>query len=244
MFFFSLGRAKHCGSKLVDKAIVKNVVTKLYPAKVYCGKSLVSQMESILQQTGLPELCEQWRTRQVEEGVLSDIYDGEVWKNFKWRNGSEFFNLERRYGLMLNVDWFQPFKRRSDYSVGVIYFVVLNLPRSERFKFQNVILGGIIPSLDSEPKLETFLGPCVDELNGLWKGVLISTSLYPLPLKVFAALICVAADIPATHKLCGFIGHPSYRACSKCFKYFPGGFGGKRTFHDFMIVFHGQREMA
>ena len=243
--FFPLGRAKHHGSKLVDKVILKNGVTKFYPVKVYCWKSLVSQMENILQQrTGLPELCKQWRTRQVEEGVLSDIYDGEVWKNFKWRDGSEFFNLERRYGLMLNVNWFQPFKRRSDYSVGVIYFVVLNLPRSERFKFQNVILGGIIPSLDSEPKLATFLRPCVDELNGLWKGVLISTSLSPVPLKVFAALICVAADIPPTRKVCGFVGHSAYRACSKCFKYFPGGFGEKKTFQDFMIIFHGQREMA
>ncbi len=56
-----------------------------------------------------------------------------------------FFELESWYGLMLNIDWFQPFKRRSDYSVGVIYFVVTNLPRSQRFNFENVILGGIIP---------------------------------------------------------------------------------------------------
>ena len=119
----------------------------------------------------MPELCEHWRSRQVGESVLNDIYDGEVWKNFKWRDGSHFFNLERRYGLMLNVDWFKPFKRRSDYSVGVIYFVVMNLPCSQRFKFENVILGGIIPSLEREPKLHTFFYPCVDELNGLWKRI-------------------------------------------------------------------------
>lgn len=44
---------------------------------------------------------------------------------------------------------FPAFKRRSDYSVGIIYFVIMNLPRSETFKFENVILGGIIPSLES-----------------------------------------------------------------------------------------------
>ena len=151
----------------------------------------------------MPELCEQWRTRQVEESVLSDVYDGEVWKNFKWKDGSRFFELERRYGLMLNVDWFQPFKRRSDYSVGVIYFVVMNLPRSQRFKFENVILGGIIPSLESEPKLHTFLDPCVDELNELWKGVPMSTSLTPVSLGIVAALLCVASDIPTSRKVCG-----------------------------------------
>ena len=164
---FPHGKAKHCGNKLVNKVILKNGVTKFYPLKVYCWKSIVSQLENILQRAGMTELCEHWRTRQVGESVLSDVYDGEVSKNFKWRDGSHFFSLERRYGLMLNVDWFQPFKRRSDYSVGVIYFVVMNLPRSQRFKFENVIIGGIIPSLESEPKLNTFLEPCVDELNGL-----------------------------------------------------------------------------
>ena len=81
--------------------------------------------------------------------MLSNVYDGEVWEKFKWKDGSHFFELECQYGLMLNVDWFQPFKRRSDYSVAVIYFVVINLPRCQRFKFENVILGGIIPSLET-----------------------------------------------------------------------------------------------
>ncbi|XP_044176728.1 uncharacterized protein LOC122946993 [Acropora millepora] len=134
---------------------------------------------------------------------------------------------------MLNVDWFHSFKRRSDYSVGVIYFLVMNLPRSQRFKFENVILGGIIPSLESEPKLLTFLDPCVDELNGLWKGILLSRILPPVPLRVVAALLCVAADIPATRKVCGFVGHSANRACSKCSKFFPGGFREKKDFSGF-----------
>ena len=33
----------------------------------------------------MTELCEHWSTRQVGESVLSDVYDGKVWKNFKWR---------------------------------------------------------------------------------------------------------------------------------------------------------------
>lgn len=230
---FPLGKAKHCNTKLVNKVILKNGITRFYPLKVYCWKSIISQLESILQREGFPDLCEHWRSRQVKELVLSDMYDGEVWKNFEWHDGTHFFDQERHYGLILNVDWFQPFKRRSDYPVGVIYFAVMNLPRSERFKFENIILGGIIPSLDSEPKLHTFLDPCVDELNALWKGVMISTSLTPVLLKVFAALLCVAADIPATRKFCGFVGHSANRACSKCFKYFVGGFGEKKDFSGF-----------
>ena len=69
------------------KVILKNGATKFYPLRVYCWKSIISQLESILQRTGIPELCEQWRTRQVEESVLSDVYDGEVWKNFMAQEG-------------------------------------------------------------------------------------------------------------------------------------------------------------
>lgn len=92
---FPLGKAKHCGNRLVNKVILKNGVTKYYPLKIYCWKSIISQLENILQRAGMTELCEHWRKRQVGESVLSDVYDGEVWKNFKWRDGSHFFNLER-----------------------------------------------------------------------------------------------------------------------------------------------------
>ncbi|CAB4046038.1 Hypothetical predicted protein, partial [Paramuricea clavata] len=72
---------------------------------------------------------------------------------------------------MLNFDYFQPMKHRNDYSVGVLYLVVLNLRRSERFKWENVIVVGIIPNMDQEPKsLNEFLRPLVDELKVLWKG--------------------------------------------------------------------------
>ena len=55
------------------------------------------------------------------------------------------------YGLMVNVDWFQPYKRRVDISVGVLYMVLMNLPRAQRFKRENVLLVGIIPSFKKEP---------------------------------------------------------------------------------------------
>ena len=48
----------------------------------------------------------------------------------------------------------------------------------------------------------------------------MSTSLSSVPLRVVAALLCVAADIPTTRKACGFVGHSANRACSKCFKLF------------------------
>ena len=178
-----------CGSRLV-KEVVINKTKYFYPIKVYCFNSIINQLENLLKRTGLPQKCEMWRNRETLEESMYDVYDGEVWKTFKWSDESVYFNQERRYGLMMNIDWFQPFKRRSDYSVGVIYFVLMNLPRKERFKFENIIIAGIIPSMDKEPNLNTFLEPIVDELQVLWRGIKLSNSLTSIPLTFVAALLC------------------------------------------------------
>ena len=49
--------------------------------------------------------------------------------------------------------------------------VLMNLPRAERFKPENVFLVGIIPG-PHEPKLNinTYLKPLVAELNALWEN--------------------------------------------------------------------------
>ena len=44
----------------------------------------------------------------------------------------------------MNVDWFQPYTHVCD-SVGAIYLIIQNLPRSERYKWENMILVGLIP---------------------------------------------------------------------------------------------------
>ena len=71
--------------------------------------------------------------------------------------------------LMLNIDWFCPFKH-GRYSMGAIYMCLMNLPREIRFKPENIILIGLIPG-PTEPKLtiDSFLKPLVDELMEFWK---------------------------------------------------------------------------
>lgn len=114
------------------------------------------------------EKCEKWRSNGTSgnyDDVLTDVYHGQLWKDFQKFNGEDFLNSPRNYGLMLNFDYFQPMKHRKDYSVGVLYLVLLNLPRSERFKWENVIVVGIVPSMEHEPKnLNEFLRPAVAEL--------------------------------------------------------------------------------
>lgn len=83
------------------------------------------------------ELLEQTRTHSAD--VMEDVQDGHIWKEF---SNSNFFDSKYNLGLMLNVDWFRPFKR-SQYKVAALMLSVLNLPREERFKKKWTILAGI-----------------------------------------------------------------------------------------------------
>ena len=62
-----------------------------------------------------------------------------------------------------------------------------------------------------------------DELLTAWTdGIPVHISK-PEPAKsliVRVALTCVACDIPATRKVCGFLGHRASLACNKCYKVF------------------------
>jgi hypothetical protein len=117
---------------------------------------------------------------------------------------------------MLNLDWFQSFDS-SQYSVKVIYEVICNLPRSERFKTPNILTLAMIPG-PNEPKLHQlnhYLGPIVDQFIELWKGINISTNKSSQK-HIQAAIICCACNISASRKLCGHISVLS--ACYRCEK--------------------------
>ena len=118
---------------------------------------------------------------------------------------------------MINMDWFQPFIN-SVYSVGVIYAVICNLPRCERFKPHNILTLAVMPG-PSELKLHEinhYLHPIINQLSQLWDGYDIKTHEYNNGNFVCGAIIGCSSDVPASQKLCGFIS-----ACAtyyRCYK--------------------------
>jgi len=208
-----------CGHKLLKEVITKTG-KKFYPIKSYCYYPLVKSMSSVLSQHNLIDQCEQWRSRNVQDNTLADIYDGRIWKEFMTYKGKPFLSMPYNLGLMLNCDWFQPFDL-STYSVGVLYLVILNLPRAIRFKPENVLIAGIIPG-PKEPSygaINSYLRPLVKELNHLWtEGFSMKHNDKTVVFR--AALLATVCDVPATAKLGGFVGHMSKNACWKCSKQF------------------------
>lgn len=225
---FSTGKySRPCGAKLMKRVILSDNKVDYYPLKLYCYKPISESLENLLRRDGVELDCNLWRHRKVPTGTYADVYDGKVWARFQNVGGKTFLADENNYALMVNCDWFQPFSRRSDLSIGVIYMTLQNLPRTVRFRRENLIIVGVIPSLQKEPEyLRYFLEPMTEELIQLWNpGKQIKTASYPDGILIRAALICVACDIPAARKFCGFMGHNATYGCSKCFKKFPGGVG-------------------
>ena len=227
-------RRTKCNEPLLKEVSLKSGETKLYPIKVYCYNSVINSLRHFLQRPGFALKCEMWRGRDIPKGYLADIFDGKIWKDWQYVNEQPYLASPRNFAFMLNVDWFQPFKH-SVYSVGALYMVLMNLPRAERFKPENVILVGVIPG-PHEPKLNinSYLQPLVAELNKLWTDGISVKAHGSMELEVFHdALLCVGCDVPAARKVCGFMGHASNRGCSKCTKFFPGSVNTKIDFSGF-----------
>ena len=196
-----------CNTLLMKSVRSNNGQDVLVPKKLYCYNSIKSALETMIQRKGFMQACRSWKHRDTIAGVKFDHFDGNIWRELQKQDGLAFMEDDYMLGLILNVDWFQPFKH-SQHSVGVMYVVVQNLPRDIRYKEHNVIILGVIPG-PKEPKetINTFLKPFIDELMDMFQGVQLKdhsacgSSLYR------AALLCVACDIPASRKTAGFPGH-------------------------------------
>ena len=145
---------------LLLEIVTKDKNKRLYPYLSYPYCSVIQALKNLVKKPGFIAACEiQWNQKSSPNKILCDISDGSIWNSIKLEDGTPFFSLPNNYGMILNVDWFQPFKHRS-YSVGVVYLAILNLPRDIRYKMENIIVVGIIQG-PFEPKgnINSYLAP-------------------------------------------------------------------------------------
>ena len=145
-----------------------------------------------------------------------------------------FLSQPNNLCLALNIDWFNPYKE-TQYSVGGIYLTILNLLRNERYQEENVLLVGMIPG-PKEPRqhINNFLSPLVKDMQVLFDGVSFTSVSGVTNITIRAFLACIACDLPATRKVCGFSNFNANFGCSKCLKRFPTSvFGSKPSYNGF-----------
>lgn len=213
-------RSQKCGARLLRQIVSSSGKPRHYPISIYCFKRLKATLQMLVSDSSFLEVCEYTRKQVfLENSVYRDVHDGKLWRELSDPDGTPFLSKPYRYGLLLNVDWFQPFKHVM-YSVGVMFITILNLPREERFKIKNVILVGIIPG-PKEPSLtmNSLLAPLVSDLLDLWEGVSFRIASGGFA-EVRCALLGVSCDIPAGRKVCGFLGHSANLGCTRCLQNF------------------------
>lgn len=221
-----VSRRSKCNTVLLKKVRVANKI-KLVPRKTYIYQSIKSSLKEMATRPGFLGICEKWRDRSMSMslGTLGDIYDGKIWKSLHHINGRPFLSVPNNLCLGLNIDWFNPFSE-TPYSAGAIYLTVFNLPRTERFKLENVILVGMIPGPKEPKNMNPFLTPFVNEMNELY--AFKNPSAFLSVSTIRAVISCVMCDLPATRKVCGFSSYNALQGCSKCLKQFPTAYFGAK----------------
>ena len=218
---------------LLKEIVLRSGKKKCYPFSVFPNACLVSSLKSLISRPGFYESCDHWRHDFVRNSsCFSDVYSGRLWNDFLQFDGQPFLSSRNNIALMLNIDWFQPFKHRV-YSIGVIYLAIMNLPREIRFKRENILLVGLIPG-PSEPSLtiNTYLTPLVADLLTLWDGVTVSTCDSGQQV-IRCALLCLGCDLPAGRKVSGFLSYSANLGCSRCYSNFGTGVFGKQDYSGF-----------
>tara|TARA_B110000881_G_C18591011_1_gene527951 strand:- start:147 stop:2789 length:2643 start_codon:yes stop_codon:yes gene_type:complete len=210
---------KTCRAPLIKEVLMADGKVKIYPLKTFCYNSIIEVLKQMMKRKHFFKKCTEWKTRVSPSNFMTDIYDGRIWQSFFGDGGK--YPGENYFGFLLNVDWFQPYKRRS-VSIGAIYLCCVNLPREERYKKENIIVVGIIPSMANggEPSnINSILDPLVEDLKRLFVGVEFET--FEKEKKTcYGLLIGCSSDIPANRKLCGFLSHAAIKGCSRCYKEF------------------------
>ena len=167
---------KPCDELLLN-VIKKGQKIEVKPKRVYYYYGIKASLNTMLlrEDMNLMTLCKCLSPAQKD--FMADITDGKVWNELVDKHVTAANFKGTFLGLLINIDWFQPYKHISC-SVGVIYAVIVNLPRTLRYKRENVIIIGIIPG-PKEPKkqINSYLGQFVKEMLEFADGIWFSTNL-------------------------------------------------------------------
>jgi hypothetical protein len=183
---------RRCNEPLADMVGGRPAVT----SRVFPYLSIEGQMRVILSRPDIVAAGDTWRARGHVEGFRSDVYDGDIWREFMDYEG-EAFLAGNGVALLLNTDGFQVATTRN-YTVDAIYLAILSLPRDLRYRRENMILVGLVPGGMESKGLQQFAKPMVDELLRLWEP--------DNSLGRRVAVLMIACDVPAARKLGGFSG--------------------------------------
>ena len=66
---------------------------RLVPRRIYIYYSIVESIQRLVSVPGFLKLCEEWRSRNVPTGWLTDIFDGKLWQDWMQIKDRPFLSI-------------------------------------------------------------------------------------------------------------------------------------------------------
>lgn len=219
----------YLGEKVVDTDKVVQCTTDkcsrqipvCKPSNFFVSLSIESQLQTYLKDDKFVNNVLSHRfNREVKHGVLSDIYDGEMYKKFS--SGSGILSSPYNFSYTFFTDGVAFGK--SNKTIWPIYLSINELPYEERTKY--LILAAVYAG-SKDPNQLYFLQPFVNEANKLsrtgisWvhKEKVVTSLVIPL---------CFVADSVARYQMLNFQTFHAYFGCTFCYQEAESVRGGVR----------------
>jgi hypothetical protein len=211
----------HCGEDRYHSC--NNPDARRSPRKYYQYIPLIPRLINMYRHPQTVELLSYRSTREATNHLIRDIFDGKHYRNLCRShvvvNGEtrpyNFFSLPTDIALGLSSDGFGLFKSRKKSCWPLIAFNY-NLKPHIRFRLENALCLGVIPGPHAPKDIGSFLGPLIDELEDLARGVPAYDSRSQHPFALRAYLIACFGDMLAVAKLMCMKGHNGKHPCRAC----------------------------
>ena len=101
-----------CNTVLMKKMTSANGTKNyLYTKRVYCYRSIKSSLEEMLLRAGFKDILH--HSHNKSNLLLADVCNSQIFRNFQDDLGNNYFADKRNQAIMLNIDWFNPFKTQN-----------------------------------------------------------------------------------------------------------------------------------
>ncbi|KAK3921825.1 hypothetical protein KUF71_011001 [Frankliniella fusca] len=171
---------------------------------------LVEQFQRLYQRPGFREKLQyKFNRKKVNAENIEDIYDSNVYKEAE----RTFLMDPNNISLTWYTDGVSIYEC-SSYTLWVFVCVINELPPEERFKPENLVIGGLWGESE-KPHPNLFLLPIYQEVPKLKQGFNVQSNSVETHVKVI--VLCGTCDVPANAAFMNMKGHSGYYSCPKCF---------------------------
>lgn len=202
-----------CLSSLEDKMLQCPKCFENIECSYFLSISVIDQIEALYLRRGFYEKLQyRFHRQKLSPENIEDIYDGIIYKDLS-KPGC-FLSNRRNISLSWYTDGVKGFKT-SKFSFWPFYLVINELPYEERFKKENLVLGGMWFG-DEKPVPNLFLHPLYDELQRSFNGVDMRLPNNEILVNVKGMIICGSCDLPAKALFLNMKQYNGKFGCHKC----------------------------